>query len=78
MNTITLKVNDENLDILLTILKNLKPELIVETQLNGKSTQSKPTHYQPKTNTIISEELGRETQGKYLNPNAFKQRLKRK
>ena len=78
MSEIKLSVDDKNLDTILTIINNLKAELISDIQINGKSTTAKTTKYQPKTNTIIKEENSgtNDTSGKYINPAAYKQRLK--
>ena len=80
MNEIKLSVNDENLETLLTILNNLKTELISDIQINGKLSSARTTRYQPKTNTIIREENSgtNDSSGKYINPIAYKQRLKNK
>lgn len=76
MNKITLSVNDENLDILLSILNNLKSGLITEMQINTKA-QVKQTQYQPKNKGVIYEhESGtNDSSGKY-SASAYKKRLK--
>ncbi len=78
MNEIKLSVDNKNLDIVLAILENLKDGLIANIQTNGK-TKLKTTQYKPKTNTIIREEQSgtNDTNGKYLNPLAYKQRLRK-
>jgi len=78
MNEIKLLVDDKNLQIVLSILDNLKDGLITEIQTNGKKAKSKTTQYQPRTNTIIKEEESgtADKSGKYINPLAYKQRLK--
>lgn len=78
MNEIKLSVDDKNLNIVLSILENLKDGLIANIQTNGK-TKLKTTQYKPKTNTIIREEQSgtNDTSGKYLNPLAYKQKLKK-
>lgn len=80
MNEIKLKVQDENVEILLTILNNLKDGLIDNIQVDGKSTKLRATQYQPKVNTIIREENSctNDTSGKYTNAAVYKQRLKSK
>ena len=80
MNKITLSVNDENVETVLTVLNNLKAGLINEIVTNGESIKRRPTQYQPKSNTIIREEDSgtNDTSGKYSNAAAYKQRLKRK
>ena len=80
MNEIKLSVDDNNLQTVLTVLNNLKTGLIREIQTNGKKANTKTTRYQPKTNTIIKEEESgtADKSGKYINPTAYKQRLKNK
>ena len=80
MNEIKLSVDDKNLEVMLSILNNLKAGLISDLQINGKSSTIKTTNYQPKTNTIIREENSgtNDTSGKYINPAAYKQKLKHK
>lgn len=79
MNEIKLSVNDNNLELMLTILNNLKDGLIVDIKTNGK-TKTQTTQYQPKTNTIIREENSgtNDSSGKYANASAYKNRLKSK
>ena len=78
MNKITLSVNDDNLQTVLTILNNLKDTLIsdIETHTNIKS---RTTQYKPKTNTIIKEENSgtNDISGKY-SVSAYRQRLKKR
>lgn len=80
MNEIKLSVNDKNLETVLTILNNFKTGLISDLQINGKPSSTKATQYKPKTNTIIREENSgtNDTSGKYINPAAYKQKLKNK
>ena len=80
MNEIKLSVKDENLETLLTILKNLKPDLVTNLEVNGKKEKTRATQYQPKTNRIITEQDSgvNDSSGKYINPVAYKQRLKKK
>ena len=80
MNKITLSVNDENVETVLTVLNNLKAGLINEIVTNGESIKRSPTQHQPKSNTIIREEDSgtNDTSGKYSNAAAYKRRLKRK
>ncbi len=79
MNEIKISVSDENLETLLSILENLKDGLIVKLETNTKS-KIRATQYQPKTNTIIREENSgtNDSNGKYVNASAYKQRLKNK
>ena len=80
MNEIKLSVDDKNLDMVLTILNNLKDGLITNIQTNGKHSRAKATQYQPKTNAIIREENSgiNDRSGKYINPASYKQKLKNK
>lgn len=78
MQEIKLKVEDENLETVMTILENLKDGLISDINSTGKTRRT--AQYKPKTNTIIGEEESgtADTSGKYINPAAYKQRLKAK
>ncbi len=79
MKTVNLTVDEKNLDTLLTILNNLKEGLIVKIQTNVTQNTKidRPTKYKPRVNTIIREENSgtNDTNGKYINPAAFKQKL---
>ena len=78
MNTITLSVEDKNLEIVMNLIENLKDGLINDISLNSEKIKNRPTQYQPKANTIIREENSgtNDTSGKYVNANAYRQRLK--
>ena len=80
VNEIKLSVEDKNLETVLTILENLKDGLLTNIEINGKSGKVRTTQYQPKTNRIIKEEDSgtSDTSGKYINPAAYKQRLRKK
>ena len=80
MNDITLKVDDKNLQTLLTILENLKEGLIEEMTVNGKSSSLNSTQYKPRVNTIIKEEESgtHDTSGKYASITLYKQRLQKR
>ena len=80
MNEIKLSVEDKNLETVLTILQNLKSDLISEIATNSKVSKTRTTQYQPKINRIIREEESgtADTSGKYANPAAYKQRLRSK
>ena len=77
MQEIKLKIEDENLETVMSILNNLKDGLIYNIQSSVKTTRH--TQYKPKTNAIIKEENSgtADTSGKYINPSAYKQRLKK-
>lgn len=61
MGKIILDVNDKNIDIVITILDNLKNGLIDKIEYDTSTTSKKPM---PKAG------------GKYLSTSAYKQRLK--
>lgn len=72
---IKLKVDEKNLETVLSILNNLKAGLISNIESDSKT---KTSQYKAKTNTIIREEDSgtNDNSGKYINPSAYKQRLK--
>jgi len=80
MTKITLSVDDKNLEVVMTLLENLKEGLINDISTNGKKVKNHPTQYQPKTNTIIREENSgtNDSSGKYASASAYRQRLKDK
>ena len=82
MNEIKISVDDKNLDTVLTIIKNLKDGLLTNIKVNGgeETRKKNSSQYKPRTNTIIREEESgtHDTTGKYINPSAYKQRLKNK
>ena len=80
MNEIKLLVEDENLETVQLILDSLKSGLIESTVVNAKVSKLKTTQYKPCTNKIIKEEDSgtNDSNGKYINPAAYKQRLKKK
>ena len=80
MNEIKLSVEDAELQTVLNILENLKSGLIKNIEVNSKSNKVRHTQYQPKTNNIVREEDSgvNDSSGKYANPAAYKQRLKKK
>jgi hypothetical protein len=77
MQEINLKVEDENIKTVMTILNSLKDGLI--SKIESKTKTIRTTQYNPKTNTIIREEDSgtNDSSGKYINPAAYKQRLKK-
>lgn len=79
MNEITLSVEKENLETLLTILNNLKSGLISEIKTDSK-TKVRVTQYQPKSKKVIYEQESgtNDSHGKYASVSAYKQRLKSK
>jgi len=79
MNEIRLSVEDSNFESVMTILESLKTGMIVEMQVNSKSSKQKSTQYKPKVNSVIYEEESgtNDRSGKYLNPLAYKAKLKK-
>ena len=80
MNEIKLSVEDKNLETLLNILENLKSGLISNIETNGRTSKERASQYKPKMNKIIKEEESgvHDSSGKYINPAAYKQNLKKK
>ncbi len=81
MNEIKLSVDDKNLEIVMTILENLKVGLIESIEKNMEVSNARhETQYQPKTGRIIKEEESgtSDKNGKYANAATYKNRLKRK
>lgn len=80
MNEIKISVDDKNLETVLTILNNLKTGLISEIHTNVKASKVRTPPYQPKTKPIMQDDdFGtNDSSGKYINPAAYKQRLKNK
>lgn len=79
MNEIKLSVDDKNLEVVMTVLENLKEGLIEDIQTNGTQT-TKHTQYKPKTNVVIKEEDSgtHDRSGKYASASVYKERLKTK
>lgn len=79
MNEIKLSVDDKNLETVLTILNNLKAGLISEIHTSGKASKVRTPPYQPKVKQIMKDDdFGTtDSSGKYINPAAYKQRLKK-
>jgi hypothetical protein len=85
MAKITLDISDKNLSTVLNILENLKVGLIQNISTNTKIAQGKYMSndtYKQKVNTkkILEDEFissKNVSTGKYLNPNEYKNRLKK-
>ena len=79
MKKITISLNDDDLETMLTILTNLKDGLINSLEIDGKKNLV-TTQYKPKNNRVIYEEDSgtNDASGKYLNPMAYKKRLQKK
>lgn len=78
MKEIRLKVNDNDLDTILTILNNLKDGLVSE--IDVVNSKRGTASYKPKSNRVVLEENPSSTSlnGKYIDPKAFKERLRRR
>lgn len=72
MSQIILNLKDENTDIVLNILENLKDGLIDNIETN--TTIKKRVNYQPNNKTIINET--EKPTGKYASKAQYKSRLK--
>ena len=74
MKEINLNVKDENLEIVLTILENLKSGLIEKIEYDGKKVSN--ARYVPKAQKVVRE--GTKPQGKYISKDEYKKRLEKK
>ena len=79
MNKITLSIEKENLETVLSILNNLKSGLISDIKMDVK-TRVNATQYQPKTKKVIYEQESgtNDSNGKYASVSAYKQKLRSK
>ena len=75
MKQIKLNVQDDKLEIVLTILNNLKNGLISSVEIDDSKISSS-TKYQPKLNKIFDE--NEKPQGKYLSASAYKTKLEKR
>lgn len=75
MKQIKLNVQDDKLEIVLSILNNLKDGLISSVEIDDSKISSS-TKYQPKLNKIFDE--NEKPQGKYLSTSAYKTKLEKK
>jgi len=94
MPKIVLEVAMENMGSVVTVLNSLKDGLIKDIQIESQDVQAfkstvekvekkinkRKAQYQPKTNRVIYEEEQQSlaSSGKYLDPKAFKERLRQK
>lgn len=74
MNKITLDVKSNDLETVLLVLNNLKDGLIENIEVDKEGVKNS-TAYNPKTNKVIYE--NEKLDGKYLNPENFKKRLRK-
>jgi hypothetical protein len=75
MKQIKLNIEDDKLEIVLTILNNLKDGLISSIE-SSETNISSTTKYKPKVNKIICE--NEKPQGKYLSSSSYKAKLGKK
>jgi len=74
VNKITLDVKSNDLETVLLVLNNLKDGLIENIEVDKEGVKNS-TAYNPKTNKVIYE--NEKLDGKYLNPENFKKRLRK-
>ena len=74
MKQIKLNIEDDKLEIVLTILNNLKDGLI--SSIQSETNILPTTKYQPKQNKIIQE--NEKPQGKYLSSASYKAKLEKR
>ena len=71
MAKVSFEVDDKQLDTVLTILNNLKEGLVEDLQVEKKRRYNKPK-------PVVSEPLKPvEIKSKYIDPQTFKERLKK-
>lgn len=73
MKKIVLNVEDENVNIILNILENLKDGLIQSIETDSKKLQN--VRYTPKSKDVVRE--GSMPSGKYLSKDEYKRRVKK-
>ena len=77
MAKVTLEVNDKKLDTLLTILENLKEDIIEEISVDKKRSYNKQKRIEPVKPLQEAPQPVSVSTGKYIDPQTFKERLKR-
>ncbi|WP_428737465.1 hypothetical protein [Sulfurimonas sp.] len=78
MKEIKLSVDEQNVELVMTILNSLKTELISKIELDGTVTKTKRTQYQPKVKAVDEKDSGpNDRSGKYVSPSAYKERLRK-
>ena len=75
MSKISFDVEKENVQLVMTLLENLKEGLVHNLKVDDKQ-QVKHKRYEAKQNKIVME--NEPVQGKYIDVNAFKNRLRKK
>jgi len=77
MSEIKLIVESKNVELLLTILNNLKSGLIQEIETD-RNIKTETTHYKPKSNGVIYEhESGTSDKSGKYSVSAYRDRLKK-
>jgi hypothetical protein len=71
MNQITLHVSEENTNLVLSILENLKDGLI--SKIDHSVSSNKSPKYKPRQNAIIDEK--QKPKGKYISRTEYKKRI---
>ena len=76
MAKVTLEVNEKDLETFLMIIENLKEGMVKRIDIEKKRTYNKPKPLSntPQKNTPKPVSI---TTGKYIDPQTFKERLKR-
>lgn len=77
MAKITLEVENKNVDIVITILQNLKEGLIEDIMIDKKRSYNRPKRSEPAQPLQSSPQPVSISTGKYIDPQTFKERLKR-
>ena len=77
MAKITLEVASKNVDIVMTILQNLKEGLIEDIMIDKKRSYNKPKRIEPVKPLQEAPQPVSVSTGKYIDPQTFKERLKR-
>ena len=78
MAKIILEVEERKLDVVLTILENLKEGLVKEISVEKKRTYNKPKPIEPAKPLQSAPQPVSISTGKYIDPQTFKERLRRK
>lgn len=78
MAKIILQVNDKELDTLMNILRNLKEGLVEDITVDKKRYYKKLKSGEPLKPLQSSPQPVNVSTGKYIDPQTFKERLKRK
>lgn len=79
MKEIKLSVDEQNVEMVMTILNNLKVGLVSRIEVDGTVTKTRQAQYQPKNGKGIDEKDSgpNDRSGKYVSPMTYKARLKK-